>query len=118
MTATAQQHEALESAAALFKDIYRETETWPRMQVFGLIMDIRRAALGVSMNLTEGQNLAWGAEAGEFVQISQDNLTELRRQLLRAKDHAALAPAGIENLLQQVTRLEGSLRGLVASLAG
>ncbi len=72
MVTTEQQHEALESAVALFKDIYRETETWPKVQVFGLIMDIRRAAMGLSMNLTECKNLNWGAESAEFVKISQD----------------------------------------------
>lgn len=117
MTTTDQQHEAMESATALFQDIYRETETWPRTQVFDLIMDIRRAAMGVSMNLTEGQNLAWGGESVEFVRLSQDNLAELRRQLLLAKDNTALAAAGIEGLLQQLNRLDGSLQGLATSLA-
>jgi four helix bundle protein len=117
MEANDQQHEALESAVALFQDIYRETETWPRMQVFGLLMDIRRAAMGVSMNLTEGKNLSWGAESGEFVKISQENLVELRRHLLRAKENKALAVAGIEGLLQRLNHLDGSLRGLAASLA-
>jgi four helix bundle protein len=116
MTTTDQQHEALESAVALFKDIYRETEAWPKLQVFGLIMDIRRAAMGVSMNLTEGKNLAWGAESGEFVKLSQENLAELRRQLLLAKEHKALVSTGLEGLLQQVHRLDGSLQGLTASL--
>jgi four helix bundle protein len=117
MTATDQQHEVLEGAVALFKDIYRETETWPRMQVFGLIMDLRRTAMGVSMNLTEGRNRAWGGESAEFVKISQENLAELRNHLLRAKENEALAAAGIEGLLQQVNHLDHSLQGIAASLA-
>jgi four helix bundle protein len=117
MTATDQQHEALELAVALFKDIYRETETWPKMQVFGLLMDIRRAAMGISMNLTEAKNLDWGAESGEFVKIAQHNLAELRRQLLLAKNNVALSADNIEGLLQQFNRLDGSLQGLAASLA-
>jgi four helix bundle protein len=115
LTTTDQQHEALESAVALFKDIYRETETWPKMQVFGLIMDIRRAAMGLSMNLTECKNLNWGAESAEFVKISQENLVELRRHLLLAQNNAALSADNIEGLLQQLNRLEGSLQGLAAN---
>jgi four helix bundle protein len=117
MTATDQQHEALESAVALFQDIYRETETWPRMQVFGLIMDIRRAAMGVSTNLTEGRNRAWGGESGEFVKISQESLGELRTHLLLAKEHKALSTAGLEGLLQRLNQLDGSLQGLAVTLA-
>lgn len=115
MVTTEQQHEALESAVALFKDIYRQTETWPKMQVFGLIMDIRRAVMGLSMNLTECKNMDWGAESAEFVKISQENLVELRRHLLVAQNNAALSADGIEGLLQQLNRLEGSLQGLVVN---
>ena len=117
MTITDQQHEALESAVALFQDIYRETETWPKPQTFGFIMDIRRAAMEASMNLTEGRNRGWGGESAEFVKLSQENLAELRRQLLLAKDHEALAGNGIAGLLEQVNRVEGALQGLAASLA-
>jgi four helix bundle protein len=117
MVATEQQHNALESAVVLFKDIYRATETWPKMQVFGLIMDIRRAAMGITMNLTEGQNQAWGGESAEFVKISQENLAELRRQLLLAQNNTALSETGVEGLLQQVNQLEGSLQRLATSLA-
>jgi four helix bundle protein len=115
MVTTAQQHEALESAVALFKDIYRETETWPKTQVFGLIMDIRRAAMGLSMNLTECKNLNWGAGSAEFVEISQENLVELRQHLWLAQNNSALSADGIEGLLQQLNRLEGSLQGLAAN---
>ena len=115
MVTTEQQHEALESAVALFKDIYRETESWPKMQVFGLIMDIRRAAMGLSMNLTECKNLDWGAESAEFVKISQENLVELRRHLLLAQKNAALSADSIEGLLQKLSRLEGSIQKLAAN---
>lgn len=117
MTTNDQQHEALESAVALFQDIYRETETWPRMQVFGFIMDIRRAAMEASMNLTEGRNRGWTGDSGEFVRLSQENLAELRRQLLLAKDHEALADNGIGGLLEQLQQVEGSLQELADSLA-
>jgi four helix bundle protein len=116
MTATEQQHEALEFAVALFKDIYRETETWPKMEVFALLMDIRRAAMGISMNLTEGKNLDWGVESGEFVKIAQNNLAELRRQLLLAQNNAALSVDNIAGLLQQLDRLDSSLQGLATNL--
>jgi four helix bundle protein len=116
MAITPQQHEALESAVALFKDIYQATETWPRMQTFGLIMDIRRAAMGVSTNLTECQNLSWGQGASEFIVISQDLLSDLTSLLLSAKQNPALAASEVEPLLQQAKALQSKLQGLPASL--
>jgi four helix bundle protein len=116
MTSTDQQHEALETAVALFKDIYRETETWPKMEIFDLYMDIRRAAMGISMNLTEGKNRDWGGESREFVNIARNDLAELRRQLLLAQNNAALSTDNITGLLQQIDRLDNSLQGLADTL--
>jgi four helix bundle protein len=87
------------------------------MQVFNLIMDVRRAAMGITTNLTEGQNRAWSGESEEFIKIAQENLAELRRQLLLAKDNMALSETGVEGLLQQINNLEGSLQRLATSLA-
>jgi four helix bundle protein len=116
MTAVNQQNEALELSVQLFKDIYQATETWPSAQVFGLIMDIRRAAISVSSNLGEGQNQAMGSETLQFVTISQDSLAKLTDYLLTAKQNPALAAHDVESLLQQAAELTVKLRGLSASL--
>jgi four helix bundle protein len=111
-----QQSDALERSVQLFKDIYQITETWPQAQVFGLIMDIRRAAVSISSNLGEGQNRALGSEFMEFISISQESLVELTGHLLTAKKNPALAAPDVESLLQQAEELDGRLRGLAASL--
>ena len=85
----------------LFKDIYQATETWPQAQVFGLIMDIRRAAMSVSIEPDRGPDQAMGAEFMEFVTISQESLAELTDHLLTAKNNPALAAQDVESLLRR-----------------
>jgi len=115
-TVTNHHSEALETAVQLFKDIYQVTETWPRMQVFGLIMDIRRAAMGIATNLGEGQHQGMGPEFSEFLVISRQELTELKGHLVAAQENPALSAAGIEPLLHKAADLDGMLQVLAASL--
>jgi four helix bundle protein len=114
LVATNQQSDAFEMAVQLFQGIYQETETWPRVQVFGLIMDIRRVAMGIPSNLNEGQRLE-GAEFLEFLTTSQNSLAELKDHLLVASKNPALSAAKVEPLLQQVEDLGGKLQRLAAS---
>jgi four helix bundle protein len=101
-------------AVQLFKDIYQETETWPRPQVFGLIMDIRRAAMGIPSNLGEGHKQISWQEFSEFLTISQDSLAELKAHLIVAMQNPALSIADLEPLLQQVESLADKLQQLAA----
>ncbi len=100
----------------LFKDIYQATDTWPRLQAFGLVMDIRRAAMDITTNLSEGQVDPGRPEFREFVSMSQDLVTELQRLLLAAREHPNLNAASIEPLLQQTADLRQQLQGLAATL--
>ncbi len=112
---TTRADEAHDLAVQLFKDIYQETETWPRAKVFGLIMDIRRAAMGIPSNLGEGpRQLSWH-EFLEFLRISQDSLVELKTHLLIAQKNPALLNADLKPLLQQVQDLDDKLQRLAAS---
>ena len=99
----------------LFKDIYQETETWPRVQVFGLIMDIRRAAMGIPSNLGGGPRQPSWHDFLEFLSISQDSLAELKTHLLLAQKNPALLSADLEPLLRQVQDLDDKLQRLAAS---
>jgi four helix bundle protein len=116
MKAANQQSDTLEMSVQLFKNIYQATETWPQTQVFGLIMDIRRAAMYVSSNLGQGPDQAMGSEFMEFVTISRESLAELTDHLLTAKNNPALSTQDVESLLQQAEELNGRLQGLTASL--
>jgi four helix bundle protein len=111
-----QKNDALELSVQLFKNIYQATETWPQPKVFGLIMDIRRAAMSVSSNLSQGPDQAMGSEFMEFVTISRESLAELTDHLLSAKNNPALSTQDVESLLQQVEELTSKLQGLTASL--
>ncbi|MGQ9921125.1 MAG: four helix bundle protein [Desulfobacca sp.] len=109
--------DVFETAVQLFKDIYQLTDTWPRTQTFGLMMDIRRAAMNISNNLSEGQAQRQSPEWREFVTLSQEGVTELERHLQAAQAHPALDAAAIDPLLRRAADLRQGLQRLAATLS-
>ena len=55
-----------QKSMALVKDIYRLTRSFPQDERFGLVSQLRRAAVSIPSNIAEGQSRH---TSGEFVQF-------------------------------------------------
>jgi len=85
---------------ALVVMIYEATKTFPRTELYGLTTQMRRAAISVPANITEGAARRGQQEFLQFLYISSSSLSELgyylhlSRQLgyLTAQHHATLFP--------------------------
>jgi four helix bundle protein len=104
----------------LFKDIYTLTDTWPTGQAptFRLVMDVRRAAMAVPNDLTEGFNRHLHEGGAEFLDNSQEALTELENILLTAKDHKDLESEDLAPLLTRIKKIRDKIRNLQSNLTG
>jgi four helix bundle protein len=113
-------NEVLELAVQLFKDIYALTETWPTTKgpTFRLVMDIRRAAMAVPNDLTEGFNRQLHEDGAEFLANSREALAELENVLLTAKDHKDLEAENFTPLLTQIEKIRDKIRNLKGNLTG
>lgn len=56
---------------------YKETKEFPPEEKFGMISQIRRAALSVHLNVAEGCSRRSAAERRRFYEISRGSLTEV-----------------------------------------
>ena len=65
----------------LVEKVYRDTEALPRDEVFGLRVQIRRAAVSVPSNIAEGAARNSPAELVQFLSIACGSLAELETQL-------------------------------------
>lgn len=63
-------------------DIYGLTKTFPREELFGIISQMRRAAVYVPSNIAEGRNRATRKEYRHFLLIAYGSANELETQLL------------------------------------
>ncbi|MCP9290521.1 MULTISPECIES: four helix bundle protein [Gracilimonas] len=65
----------------LVSEIYRLTENYPKAETFGLTSQMRRAAVSIPSNLSEGASRKSEKDRKRFYRISRSSLVELDTQL-------------------------------------
>lgn len=71
---------------ALVLMIYRLTKKFPKEETFGLVIQMKRAAVSITSNIAEGFGRRSYKEKIRFYSFAQGSLTELQNQLLIARD--------------------------------
>jgi four helix bundle protein len=66
----------------LAKIVYRLTQKYPGEEKFGLIAQMRRAAISIPSNLTEGQARHTTGEFVQFISHAEGSVAELDTQLI------------------------------------
>ncbi len=61
--------------------IYRATEKYPKSELFGLGLQMRRAAVSIPSNIAEGQSRNSRNEFRHFLGIARGSLAELETQV-------------------------------------
>jgi len=72
-------------AIDLTVSIYQLTRSFPRDEAFGLISQMRRAAISVASNIAEGRGRLNAREFRQFPGFAQGSTYELQTQLLAAR---------------------------------
>jgi four helix bundle protein len=101
---------AWQEAMNLVEAVYRDTERFPRREVFGLTAQIRRAAVSIPSNLAEGSARNSRKEFHQFLGISCGSLAERQTQLQIAIRLRYLKPDA--QSVGQATRVSKLVRGL------
>lgn len=99
-----------QEAHKLVKDIYFLTENFPKSEMFGLISQMRRAAVSVVANIIEGHARASKKEFKQFLSIANGSLVELEYYLELSTDLNYINKSQYEKVDEQRT-LVGSLLG-------
>lgn len=119
MTSTFKSYQDLEvwqKAMSLARDLYQATAGFPREERFGLINQMRRAAVSIPSNLAEGHARSGTSEFRHFVSIAMGSTAELETQVLLSADLGYLKTQVRDNLLSQLDAIGKMLRGLYRSL--
>jgi four helix bundle protein len=67
---------------ALAKVVYRITQSFPAEEKFGLVAQMRRAAVSIPSNIAEGQARHTTGEFIQFISHAEGSLAELDTQLI------------------------------------
>ncbi len=103
-----------QQAMLLVKHVYEVTRVFHAEEKFGLISQMRRAAISVPSNIAEGAARQTNKEFIQFLAIARGSLSELDTQFLLAKDLEFTLEQ--PELANQIDRVFGLLGGLLNSL--
>jgi four helix bundle protein len=101
---------------ALVLEIYNSTQTFPKIETYGLTCQLRRAAVSIPSNIAEGQARLTTGEFKHFLGNARGSLAEVETQILVAKDLNYLEQNQTETLLRATAELGRMLNGLIAAL--
>jgi len=117
-TATAFPHEKLEVwqlAKSFARDVYEKTSIFPKEERFGLVDQMRRAAISIMSNLAEGCGRTSAKDQAHFSQIAFGSLLEVDAQLQISVDLGFLSKTDYENSRKIILVLIKKISALRAS---
>jgi len=81
--------------------VYDITKIFPENEKFGLVSQMRRCAVSITSNIAEGFGRRGYREKLQFYYISSGSISELKNQLLIAKDVGYLSEKYFIDIMQQ-----------------
>lgn len=92
--------------------LYRETQSFPAAERFGLTSQLRRAALSVPTNIAEGARRASPREYANFLNMAQGSLSEAEYLVLVSRDLGYIPASSAGKYLSESAELLRMLMGL------
>ena len=97
----------------LVVNLYLATKNFPKDEVYGLTSQMRRAAVSITSNIAEGFGRQGYKEKVQFYYLAHGSLTELKNQLLIARDVGYLEKEIFEDLSEKMIHTHRLLQGLI-----
>ncbi|MFZ0960671.1 MAG: four helix bundle protein [Terriglobia bacterium] len=99
----------------LARVVYGVTQHFPDHEKFGLVSQMRRAAVSIPSNIAEGQARHTTKEFIQFISHAEGSVAELETQLMLAADLGYCIPRQAEQV-EEAFRLISDLRNMLNAL--
>ena len=96
--------------------IYKMTKAFPKDEIFGLVSQMRRAAVSVPSNIAEGYARGTDKEKLHFLRISSSSMSEIETQLMLSLNLGYIGQETYNELSEQITSVWKQLNALISSI--
>jgi four helix bundle protein len=104
---------AWKDSVNLVTEIYEKTKSFPKDELFGLTSQIRRSAISIPSNISEGAARESNKEFLRFLFIAQGSISEMDTQLLISKNLNYISNEDYTQLLEKLTSIRKMIAGLI-----
>jgi four helix bundle protein len=106
---------AWKEAHKLVLMVYEVTKQFPREEQFGLTNQLRRAAVSISSNISEGFSRKSKDDKNRFYFMSQGSITEVQNQLLISRDVRYITKDEFQKISDQTVIVQKLINSLIKS---
>jgi four helix bundle protein len=100
----------------IVKDIYRMTEDFPNHETYGLIGQMRRAAVSIPSNIAEGFRRYHNKEYKQFLNIVLGSCAELETQVIISKELGYIREDSEKQIMEKTDHLCRMTTNLIKKL--
>ncbi len=101
-------------ALVLAKQIYEITRSFPADERFGLVDQMRRAAISIPSNIAEGSQRGSDKEFAHFLRIAKGSLAEIETQTILSFGLGYFSEEAFRSLKDRISELSKMLRSFIA----
>lgn len=105
-------------SVSFVSELYKVTGTFPKIEVFGLTSQIRRAAVSIPSNIAEGAGRNHNTEFIQFLFIAMGSLAEVETQLIISRNLDYITQNNLDIFDGKIKLLRAQLSGLISYLRG
>jgi four helix bundle protein len=105
-----------QKAMNLVESVYRATNDFPNVEIYGLSSQIRRASVSVASNIAEGQGRNTTKDFLHFLSLARGSLCGVETQVSIARRLGYIDMQGEKQLLGATDEVSRLLSGLRSSL--
>jgi four helix bundle protein len=104
--------EVWQQSRELVREIYTILKSFPENEKYGLVAQIKRAAVSVSSNIAEGATRTSLKDQAHFYQMAFSSLMEVLNQLILSVDLGFLPLKQYDRLRPQIEKIGNQLNAL------
>jgi four helix bundle protein len=109
--------EVWKRSVAFVTEIYKITKTYPSDEKYGIVNQMRRSAVSIPSNISEGAARNHPKEYMHFLYVSLGSLAELETQLIISNNLNYINHNNFEILNKEIMEIKNMLLGLIRYLS-